>query len=446
MCDTLNRRLDEQFKLPSQSEEALALNFSEPYAHELRYVAAWGKWLTWDGQLWRSDDTLAVYDRARGICRSAAIDTDAKDSTASKIAAANTVSAVERLARADRRHAGTVSQWDSDPWLLNTPKGVVDLRTGIIRPATREDYATKITAAAPCGDCPMWRQFLSCVTANDEALQRFLQRMCGYALTGSTREHALFFLYGKGANGKSTFLGSIAGVLGHYAKTAPIEAFIASTNDHHPTDLAGLQGARLVTAVETEDGRRWAENKLKALTGGDRIAARFMRQDFFEFAPQFKLVVAGNHRPGLRTVDEAMRRRFNLIPFTVTIPESERDAELTDRLRAEWGGILRWMIDGCLDWQEGGLSAPETIRNATNEYLAAEDSIGRWMEECCILRETWWTSSTALFNSWMNWCQTTGERPGSQRRFTQALEGRGFVLQRTDRARGFAGIGLREDG
>ena len=246
---------------------------------------------------------MNVFDLARKVCRDKSAECD-DDRTASRIASASTVYAVERLARADRQHAATVDQWDADPWLLNTPGGVVDLRTGKLRPAARSDYMTKIAAVAPGGDCPLWRSFLCRITDNDEQLQRFLQRMAGYCLSGIATEHALFFLYGTGGNGKSVFLTSISGLMGDYAKTAPIETFIASKSEHHPTDLAGLQGARLITAIETEEGRQWAESKLKTLTGGDRIAARFMRQDFFNFTPQFKLVIAGNHRPGLRTVEQ----------------------------------------------------------------------------------------------------------------------------------------------
>ena len=189
------------------------------------------------------------------------------------------------------------------------------------------------------------------MTDGDHELVAFLQRVAGYALTGSTSAHALFFLYGTGANGKSVFVNTVAGILGDYHRTAPIETFTASSHERHPTDLAGLRGARLVTAVETEEGRRWAESRIKALTGGDKIAARFMRQDFFEFTPQFKLLIAGNHKPGLRSVDEAIRRRFNLIPFAVTIPDEERDENLTDNLKAEWPGILAWMIEtsGAID-------------------------------------------------------------------------------------------------
>jgi putative DNA primase/helicase len=163
----------------------------------------------------------------------------------------------------------------------------------------------------------------------------FLQRMAGYSLTGSIQEHALFFHHGVGANGKSTFASVLAGILGDYQRTAPIETFVASWGERHPTDLAGFQGARLVTAIETEEGRRWDETKVKTLTGGDRVSARFMRQDFFEYQPQFKLMIAGNHKPALRSVDEAIRRRLHLVPWAVVIPPAERDKNLGDKLRAE---------------------------------------------------------------------------------------------------------------
>jgi putative DNA primase/helicase len=187
----------------------------------------------------------------------------------------------------------------------------------------------------------------------------YLQRAVGYALTGLTQEHALFFAYGTGANGKSVLLSTAAGLLGDYHKTAPIETFTASNSDRHPTDLASLRGARLVTATETEEGRRWAEARIKQLTGGDTISARFMRQDFFEFAPSFKLFIAGNHKPSLRSVDEAIRRRFHLVPFAVTIPSEERDSDLAEKLKDEWPGILAWLIEGCLEWQTEGLRRPK---------------------------------------------------------------------------------------
>src|ERR1035438_9614509 len=404
--------------------------------------------MCWDGTRWREDDTLAVFDRCRRICRRASAECgDVKERAAMKIAAAQTVAAIERLARADRRHAAVVQQWDADAWLLNTAAGTVDLRTGELLSHLREQYLTKITAAGPSGECPMWRRFLDRVTDGNSELQEFLQRVIGYCLSGSTREHALFFLYGTGANGKSVFLSTIAGILGDYAKTAPASAFTASSTDQHPTDLAGLRGARFVTAIETEDGRWWAEAKIKSLTGGDRITARFMRQDFFEYVPQFKLIVAGNHKPGLRNVDEAIRRRLHLIPFTVTIAEQERDPDLAEKLKTEYPGVLQWAIEGCLGWQRDGLKSPDIVRSATSDYLAAEDAIGRWIEDRCLVGDGYWTAGAALFADWQQWSDRTGERPGTQKRFTQGLQARGIQSERSGAAgaRGFVGIALRDN-
>ena len=305
-------RSRQEMQAPAFSDEALALRFAERHADDLRYVAAWGRWLSWTGTHWKFDDTMKAFDLAREICRKAASECN-KAKIASIIASAKTVAAIERLAKADRRLAATVDQWDSDPWLFNTPTGVIDLRTGKSRPARPEDHITKIAGIGPSRDCPRFLQFLDTITAGDAELQGYLRRVLGYALTGLTREHALFFAYGTGANGKSVLLSTVSGIIGDYQKTAPVETFTASNSDRHPTDLAGLRERRLVTAVETEEGRRWAESRIKQLTGGDTVSARFMRQDFFDYMPQFKLLIAGNHKPSLRSVDEAIRRRFHLI-------------------------------------------------------------------------------------------------------------------------------------
>ena len=223
------------------SDDALALQFAAGNKDRLRYVAAWGRWLRWDDTRWRFDETLVAIDLARRVCRDEAA--KCNDSKVAKaVASGATVAAVERLARADHRLAATTGQWDADPWLLNTPGGIVDLRTGELRPVRLEDYCTKITAVAPEGDCPVWLAFLRRVTGNDDELIKFLQRGCGYALTGITREHALFFFYGTGANGKSVLLGTVAGILADYHTTAPIETFVASNVGHHPTDLDRTPG------------------------------------------------------------------------------------------------------------------------------------------------------------------------------------------------------------
>jgi putative DNA primase/helicase len=336
----------------------------------------------------------------------------------------------------------TVDQWDANPWLLNTEGAVIDLRTGEQRRHSPYDYMTKITTVARGGECPIWQRFLDRITDHNVDLAEFLQRIAGYSLTGCTSEHALFFCYGTGANGKSVFINTLAEIMGAYHRAAPIETFAATANERHPTELAGLCGARLVTCTETEDRQRWAEAKIKALTGGDTISARYMRQDFFEFKPQFKLLIAGNHKPGLSSVDEAMRRRLHLIPFAVTIPPHERDPELGGKLKAEYGGILAWMVDGCLEWQEHGLRPPPVVTEATAAYLESEDAVANWLSDRCVRDAQSFTLCSELYSSWSRYAEQSGEYTGSSKRFSESLEAKGFVRGRRNFGRGFIGIRL----
>ncbi|HEV8421757.1 MAG TPA: phage/plasmid primase, P4 family, partial [Chthoniobacterales bacterium] len=274
-------------RLPEFSDDALALTFADRHKDELRYVAKWGQWQRYDGICWREDTTLHVYDFARKCCRDAAASIGDGDWSLKKALTSNkTIAAVERLARTDRRLAATVDQWDCNPMILNTPGAVIDLRTGKSGVSSPFDYLTKMTAVTPGGDCPTWNGFLSRIANNDAELVGFIQRMIGYSLTGVTKEHALFFCYGTGANGKSVLIDTIANILADYHSTASMETFTASASDRHTTEIARLRGARLVTAVETEKGRAWAEARIKTLTGGDKVTARFMRQDDFQFTPQ----------------------------------------------------------------------------------------------------------------------------------------------------------------
>jgi len=427
------------------TEDALAVDFTTQHAENWKFVAAWGHWLCWDGVRWVKEITLRAFDQARLVCREAASRCQ-KAKIAAKLSSAATVAAVERMAKADRRHAATIEQWDADPWLLNTPGNVVDVRTGQARGNSREDYATKITLGrweSSAHKPELWLTFLNEVTAGDTELQGYLARVAGYALTGVTTEHALFFFYGTGANGKSVFLNTLAAVMGDYATNAPISTFLESKSEQHPTDLAGLRGARLVTAIEVEKGRRWAESKIKSLTGGDKISARFMRQDFFEYVPQFKLLIAGNNKPAIRDVDEAMRRRMHLIPFEVTIPPHRRDHGLAQKLLAEKDGILRWAIDGCLEWQRVGLKPPARVVSATEEYLEAEDALGRWLEECCDRNPSATTTTNELFGSWKTWSERGGEYTGTLRKFSEDVAKRGFARWKSNSQKGFRGIALK---
>jgi putative DNA primase/helicase len=349
-------------------------------------------------------------------------------------------SGVEKFAKSDPEFAVRSEAWDKDPFLLGTPGGTVDLKTGILRSSNCDDGISKLVAVAPApaATCPLWLKFLEETTGGDQQLIQFLKMVAGYSLTGSTAEHMLFFIYGGGGNGKSVFLNVLTGILHDYATVAGMETFVASKSDRHPTDLAMLRGARLVTASETEEGRAWAESRIKQLTGGDPITARFMRQDFFTYRPQFKLIIIGNHRPVLSNVDEAARRRFNIIPFTRTPPIPDRD--LQAKLRAEWPGILRWMIDGCLDWQRDGLIRPESVKRETDNYFSDQDLLRQWLDAECDVElgnEYKCESSKALFQSFSAYAKGACDLPGSQKSFSDSLLGRGFERFRTMSMRGF---------
>jgi putative DNA primase/helicase len=322
-----------------------------------------------------------------------------------------------------------------------------DLRTGVSHAPRPSDYITKIagtSCAAPGTPHPVWTAFLQRV-APDPELRSFLQRFVGYSLTGATTEHKFVFAYGTGANGKSTFINTIAAIFGNYATVADVGTFIAATTERHPTDVAKLHGYRLVVAQETEKGRRWDETKIKTMTGGDKMTARFMRCDFFDFIPKFKLWIVGNHKPRLDHVDEAMRRRMLLIPFLVQIPAEERDLNLGEKLKAEWPAILRWALDGCLEWQRIGLAPPKIVTEATDEYFADQDLTKQWLEDCTEDGGPFaFTTSSQLFASWKTWCDGQNIKAGSSKTLSDALADRGFTRKRVHGGvRGFASLVLK---
>jgi putative DNA primase/helicase len=411
------------------TEDSAGRAFTERYGAILRYDHTIGKWFVWTGQLWQCERTKLAFAWARELVRSLA----EKAPTKVRYVANKTsfATGVEKFSQSDRACAVTADLWDQNPYLLGTPSGTIDLRTGKLKAADPADYITAVTSIAPTDtiDCPRWLRFLDEAAKKDADLIAFLRQFCGYALTGDTREHALLFIYGPGGNGKTVFLNTVVGILGDYCRTAPMDTFTASPSDRHPTDLARLKGARMVSAAETEEGRAWAETRIKELTGGDKIAARFMRQDFFEFTPQFKLVLIGNHKPTLRNVDEATRRRFNIVPF-IERP-AKPDKQLERKLRAEWPGILRWMIAGCIEWQQHGLIRPSVVTEATEEYFSEQDVIRQWTEECCDTGRRSLSDTTAnLFKSWSAYALEAGEKPGTKKWFTQSLVRLGFERTR----------------
>ena len=427
---------------PLPTEDAIALAFADYFYSGLRFNHDSGKWLRWGGEgnngqgtHWKLDSTRLAFNWCRGMCR------DHNPNGKASLGKASTAAGVEKMAQADPRLATTAKIWDADPLLLGTPGGTVELATGQIREADKDDFITKITATAPADTecCPQWHNFLREATAGDVDVIRFLRQFAGYCLSGLTTEHILLFVYGPGGNGKSVFLNTLTSILGDYSATAAFETFAASKWDRHPTDLAMLKGARLVTVSETTEGRAWDETRVKQLTGGDSITARHMRQDFFTFKPQFKLIIVGNHKPVLRNVDEAMRRRLRLVPF-LHKPEVP-DKNLEQKLRAEFPGILRWMVNGFYDWKKNGLISPAAVGRETKAYFDNQDSFGQWLAECC-QTGTGEAGAKSLYESWKNFNDGRGEKSGNMNRFASLLEKAGFNREKKRTGNFYSGIEL----
>lgn len=440
---------EEAAPLPqAMSEDALASSFADQHHSRWRYVKMWNQWLEWREDGWHRDETAKVDRLAVEITRQAIYWPEAAQLTPDakrRINSKRTAGSVRDIAFSDRRIAATVDQWDRDPWLLGVPGGVVDLRVGQTHAARPEDYITKRTGVAPAaGDCPHFMALLSHVSNGDDSLVQYLQRLCGYILTGETREECFAFVYGPAQTGKSTFIRVLAEILGEYHCKASMETFTESRHERHAEELAVLVGARLVTAVETEEGKRWNEARIKALTGRDRIRARFMRENSFEFDPQFKLVIAGNHAPHLRNVDDAMRRRLHIIPFTQPVPMEERDDTLADKLRAEYPQILHWMIQGTLAWRDARLGRPEQIAQAVDDYLESEDTFGEWLSENTDRAAEGKCLSGGAYRNYRGWADAAGEHVMSQKRFVQALCERGYDTSRSNGKRFIRGLSLKE--
>jgi putative DNA primase/helicase len=430
------------------SDDELASRFTERHAEDLRYVAAWDRWLIWDGARFARDERRRVFDLARVLCRDvladhlrdAAYSETQRKALRSRLGAAATIWSVVKLAGSDPRHAVSPNQLDANPMALNTPGGIVDLRTGTIRPHDPLELHTKVTAATPAGTCPQFLATLSRAQP-DSLVVEYLQRFFGYSLTGLSREHVLEFWFGGGRNLKGTIAHAFRRAMGDYAIEIAAETLMESHHDRHPTELAVLLGARLVIGSEVDTGRRWNEGRIKRLTGGDPISARYIGQDLFEFEPSHTLLIVGNSKPGLRQVDEAIRSRLHLVEFGVTIPEGERDTTMPEKLRAEEGGILAWALIGLADYLTMGLAAPESVKTSTMTYLLGEDMLQAWVDECT--ERAGQITLAAAHRSYREWCERNGAIVLGRNTFGDQLEARGFKRSSNrDKAAVFVGLSL----
>ena len=406
------------------TEDGIAQELVRKRGSTLRYDHTSQTWYKWSGSVWEKDQTKEVREYLRVLAREAAKRRDGRERAS--VLKASFISGAERLATSDASVSVISDHWDQNPLLLGCPTVTVDLRSGrYLRPNPEHGITKQCGADPQDGACPNWLKFLSDATGEDEDVIAFLQVWFGYLLTGLTNEQTLLFIHGPGGNGKSVLLNVIRRILGQYNTTAAIDTFARSNFGQHPTDLAMLRGARSVIVTETEEGQSWAAARIKLLTGGDEVTARFMRQDFFTFRPTFKLTIVGNHPPSLSDVDPAMRRRFLILEFSRQPRVVDHDLEA--KLFAEAPQILAWAIRGCLEYLERGLPRPEAVLAATKQYFEEQDTFNQWLEESCVLGQTGsFTASASLYASWRQYSENAGEIPGSQKQLAQKLKRNGL--------------------
>ena len=417
----------------------------------VRYCAPNREWYTWNGKIWEQDQTGQIDRFAKATVRNIYTEAGAEDDDKQRreiIKHAQRSESNERikalLARAEKEEGVGIlpRHFDADPWLLACNNGTLDLKTGTLRPHNRTDLITKLTAIDydAKADCPQWDRFLARVVP-DEAVRTYLHRAMGYSLTGDIRAQCLFFLWGGGQNGKSTVIFILEQLLGAYLKKTPAEVLMRSMSDGCAAtpDIADLHGKRVATVSEIQKDRRLNEALVKDLTGGDSITARRLHRDPFTFEPTHKVWLAGNHKPVITGGDDGIWRRVKLIPFTVRIPDEEKDESLRDKLRDELPGILRRVVTACLEWQRQGLGEPAAVKQATQQYKSEMDIIGMFIDDCCIVNPKVEGKASELRTRYEIWCGEVGEKVSGTRSFYEEI-GKRFEKKHTREGNIYIGI------
>jgi putative DNA primase/helicase len=431
------------------------------YGDVLRYDRERRLWAVWTGQKWavESSDVLAMqlaFKVPDVIIQEAAATNDESIKKellkhAIRSQSARSLEAIVRIVRNRNEIAANIEEFDPHSHLLNVQNGTIDLCTRKLQDHRREDLITKIVPIIydERAKAPLFESFLFRIFGGNQSLISFMQRVCGYTLTGDTGEQCMFLLHGDGANGKSTLIEIIAAVTGEYSAHIRTEALVKHKNTSagsHSEDIAELRGARFVSAVETNVGQQLAEGLLKQVTGQDRVKARRLYSHNIEFRPSFKLWLAANHKPEIAGMDHAIWRRIHLLPFEVTIPEHEREKRILDKLKAELPGILAWCVRGASEWHRQGLNPPDEVRRATERYKAEEDTLSAFIADVCVVGGEHFATVSEMYGLYEMWCRTNGEPITGRKVFTGMMRARGFKYVQADRGRVWRGIGRRPFG
>jgi putative DNA primase/helicase len=423
------------------------------YGNEIRYNSAWKKWIVFDGHRWVIDDGALIHEKGlrmvRGIYNELKKTSDPHERLEIEKYAVlcESVRRREALIKAAswiKELNIDANEVDTNPWLLCVKNGTFDLQNETFSQHDKSHFITKMAEVDydPKAECPEWKKFIREIMNYNNELIRYLQTVCGWAITGDISEQTMFILFGSGANGKSTFLNTLMYLLGDYAIATPTETFMSRKGETIGNDLARLRGTRLVTTTETEQGKKLAEPLVKQITGNDRITARFLYGEYFNFQPTFKVFMATNHKPSIKGGDYGIWRRIKLIPFTTRIPEEKQDKHLEQKLRAEASGILNWVLEGVIRWKKEGLKTPPTVTSATDEYRSDMDVIGNFVKDCCIQKSGIMTKVRDLYKAYQQWCVDNNEHTVSERFLSLRLQEIGFERSRNSETRFWKNIGI----
>lgn len=432
---------------------ANAVRFALQHGADVRFTPERG-WFVWDGKRWQVDDkailvqqfakltALAIFDEVKS-----AHDRNAMFSHAKRSQSKRAIEAMLWLARSEPGIPARLTDFDANGWLLNVENGTVDLKTAEVRPHNRADMISNLVGIPYVADatCELWDAFLWRILDGNEELYRYLKRFVGYLLVADTSDQSVHFLHGTGANGKSVFCEVLQRLLGDYAIVVSPDLLMLKRHGGIPNDVARLRGIRAALMNETTQGGRFDEAKLKDLTGGDSLTARFLHQEFFDFRPTHRLILRGNHRPSVAGTDEGIWRRLRLVPFTVSIPPDEQDRDLLRKLESELPGILQWALTGCIEWQREGLKPPSIVTDAVRAYREDSDILGRFIEECCQVKKLGQVKSSVFFQRYQQYAHTAGERWLSSKDLPNEMHRRGFEWKRTNQGGVFMGLQLSDN-
>ncbi len=422
-------------KVERNSDMGNAQRFVHRFRYELLHCQELG-WLAWDGKRFREGNGVAVEYAKILVHEMFERATNKGDIEWARVSQSkHSIDAMLSLAKTDRYFAVAMDGLDHQVSLLNVRNGELNLETMELHPHNQASAFTKLVDIdyLPDAPCPFWDEFLNIVMDGDREMIELLQRLAGYSLTCDISERKLFVAYGEGANGKTTFLETLALLAGDYACKMPLDALLERPKGNIPSDIARLRGARYAYASEAPGSGKFDESRVKELTGGDQITARFMHRDFFTFHPTHKLWLATNHRPTVSGDDTAVWDRLVVLPFEVSIPPEKRllKREVDARIRSELSGIFRWAIEGAYLWFEGGLAIPDKVTEAGQEYRTEMDHIGRFLEHKCFQVAGAKCGASFLYNAYKEHCKKIGEKPVSQQVFGMQVTKKGFKKKRS---------------